>query len=505
MKNIGDLLMVRKQVLLIRPKSVLQSYAGFYPPLSLVSLAGVLEKNGYGVKILDGVAEQNFYQKLGDELKKSIVVGITALTSEIMDAIKILKFIKKNSDLPIVVGGWHVTLFPEQTCSDELVDFVITHEGEMPFYKLVDALCHKKSYKKIPNLAYREREIVIKNPPEIMNMEMLPMPAYHFVDMEKYISKTIMDGKRIRWFPYQSTRGCPHKCSFCINPVVGNYRYRVRSIEKTIEEIKYLINKYKINGILFIDYNFFVNRARVLELCGKLKELNIKWYAECRADYFREGHVDDEVLSKCKEAGLFSLTIGAESGSPKILKKMCKDISIEQIINSAKKCAKHGIIPDYSFIIGIPGEKKEDILMTLTLIKRLKKIVPYMTGGVNTYRPYPKTELTLEAAKYGFREPEKFKEWADKKNSLMFSERTYPQPWQIDSEYVNSVSFFGTMYLSGSSDEKLKLKNIPERLFRSMAKFRVKTGFFSFPIDMELYNLYSALKKKLYIKLKAGR
>lgn len=495
--------MVGKQVLLIRPKSVLKSYAGFYPPLSLVSLAGVLEKNGYVVKILDAVAEQNFYRKLNEELKKSFVVGITALTSEIMDAINILKFVKKNSDLPTVMGGWHVTLFPEQTCNDELVDFVITHEGEISFYKLVDALCHKKSYKKIPGLVFKEKSVVKKNPHEIVDMEILPMPAYHLVDMEKYVSETILDGKRIRWFPYQSTRGCPHKCSFCINPVVGNYRYRAKSIEKTIEEIKYLINKCKINGILFIDDNFFVNRARVLELCKRFRELNIKWFAECRADYFRKGHVDDDVLSKCKEAGLFSFTIGAESGSPKILEKMCKNITIEQIINSARQCAKHKIIPDYSFIIGLPGEKKEDVLMTLALIKRLKKIVPYMTGGVNTYRPYPKTELTLEAAKYGFREPEKFKEWTDKKNSLMFSERTYPQPWQIDSKYVNSVSFFGTIYLSGSSDEKLRLKDIPDRLFRSIANFRVKTGFFSFPLDMELYNLYSALKKKLYIRLKS--
>ena len=142
------------------------------------------------------------------------------------------------------MGGWHVTLFPVQTCSDPLVDFVITHEGESSFLKLANALREKKSYKKIPGLVYKDNNQIKCNPPKFIDFNSTPLLAYHLVDTERYISESTFEGRKMRWFPYQSTRGCPHRCTFCINPTCGNTKYRMKDPDKVISEIKQVIKTF---------------------------------------------------------------------------------------------------------------------------------------------------------------------------------------------------------------------------------------------------------------------
>jgi anaerobic magnesium-protoporphyrin IX monomethyl ester cyclase len=500
---------MENKVVLIRPQSLTSAYSGIYPPLSLLAIASPLEEKGYKVKIIDAVVEKDYYEIIEKETKDALIVGLTAMTSEIKNGIEILKFIKKKSPkIPTVLGGWHATLLPFQTCSDDLVDYVVLNEGEKVITELADALKENRSVDNIKGLTYSDESGKVKlNPSHYLDYQTLNPPAYHLVEMEQYISTTKVKGKEIRWFPYQASRGCPHRCTFCVNHVAGNFKYRMREPEVIRKELMDLMKRYKINGILFIDDNLFVNREKIYGLCKGIKGLGLTCFGECRADYFREGHVDEEMIKLAKEAGIDHMTIGAESGSPKILKRMVKDVTVEQIINSAKVCKKHGVTPDYSFIIGIPGETREDMFMTLGLIKTLSKICPEMTGGVNTYRPYPRSGLTRDCEKYGFKEPTSFKQWEDQEYSLLYTERTYPQLWQFDPDLVSNVSYFSTLYFSSNTAIKNAIKNFEIKRFPSipfllLARLRMRAQYFGFPLDKKLNKAYSNLKKVIYTAIK---
>tara|TARA_Y100000310_G_C20518264_1_gene732306 strand:- start:94 stop:1071 length:978 start_codon:yes stop_codon:yes gene_type:complete len=322
------------------------------------------------------------------------------------------------------------------------------------------------------------------------------------IDMKKYIPES--EGKT--WISYQSSRGCPHNCTFCVNRVTNNTRYRTRSAEKVVEDVEFLVKKYNVGGVIFIDDNFFVKKQRVIDICKGIikKNLKISWIGECRADYFKKGLVDEEVLEWCSKAGLTELTIGAESGSKKMLEFMCKGITNEQILHSARICKKYNIVPDYSFIIGLPTEKKEDVLLSLRLVKKLLKMNPNMLGGINTYRPYPKSEIADLLEKQGkFHPPKTLRDWSKGKYVSMYVERTFKQPWQFSPTYIENVSFYATLALTFLPIKRnLNPKNIVDFFFSYLARIRLNMNFFTLSLDKDIYAVYQKFKKKLYLKLK---
>jgi len=500
---------MKNKILLIKPENKVEADIGTPIPLSLLCLASVLEKEGFEVKIIDAMITKNYLGLIEKELEDSFLVGVTALTSEIGGAIDVLKFVKAKSDIPTVLGGWHPTLFPIQTCSDPLVDFVIVNEGEIALLKLAQALKTGKSYKKIAGLVYKENFAkptkfskdngeVQSNPMEFLNLDELPIPAYHLVNMENYIVTT----RRRRWVYYQSSRGCPHNCSFCINKVTNNSRYRVQSPERVIKGLKFLMSKYKANGFVITDDNFFVQRDRAKKVCElMLKEkLNIEWRAECRADYFREGFVDDEILDLATRAGLVELTIGAESGSQKMLEYMHKDITVKDIIHSTKMCKKYGIRQASGFIIGLPTETKDDILLTLKLIKKMLKINPQLISGIGTFRPYPKSPICQDLVRAGqFKEPQTFRDWSKESVIKLYTEGILNQPWQFSPSYIDNVGFFGTRGLLLSVQlNNFKIRRSIDLVFSTIAYLRLMTGFFALPLDKYIFTHYQRLKKKIY-------
>ncbi|MBI4779108.1 radical SAM protein, partial [Candidatus Falkowbacteria bacterium] len=168
--------------------------------------------------------------------------------------------------------------------------------------------------------------------------------------------------------PSLTSRGCPHRCTFCINAILKN-NWRAREAEQVLEDLKIIKSKPYFAGkpLRFWDENFFVDLKRARAIINGMidRNLTIPWETTVRAGYLKEGQIDDDFLAKLKQSGCYLLSFGAESGSPEILKKIKKDITPEEIINSAKMCLKHGIIPQYTFMIGLPGETKPDMLMTL--------------------------------------------------------------------------------------------------------------------------------------------
>lgn len=482
------------------------------PPMSLLCLTAVLEKEGYSVKIVDALVEgENTLDIVRKESKDAILVGISVMTVQVKEAIKISEVVKLNSKAPVVWGGCQPTLFPRQTCQDELVDFVVVGEGEYTLLELVRALEAEKSYRNIRGLVYKEEGIVKVNPRHVyLNMENLPTPAYHLVDMDPYLISISTSGKRERIGIIETSRGCPYRCAFCINVVTNNRRYRMKSAQKVLEEIGKMIEKYNVNTVAFRDDNFFVNKDRVKEICQGIIKRNYKVTldASCRADCFRKGFLDERLLPLMKKSGWIGFRIGAESGSPRILELIKKDITVDQTIFSAEMCRKYRILPTYSFIVGFPGETRKDMLMTIKLIKKIKKVNPDASIGVGSFRPYPGSNLYDSCVKLGyFKEPKTLRQWGDEEFFRVYTSEINENDmlWTNNPKFVINMCHYATLadkkIINILNSERYSiLTRFGYAFIILLAKIRWKFGVFSFPYDEYLFKVFSTYQKPIKYK-----
>ena len=281
-------------------------------------------------------------------------------------------------------------------------------------------------------------------------------------------------------------------------------------------DLERIVKRYNLDYIAFQEDNFFVDKERVKKIClGIIKRgLKFEWFAECRADYFKAGHISEEIWELAKKAGLHTLTIGAESGSELSLEIMKKDIKLEDTINAARICNAKGIIPAFSFIMGMPGEEKKEIYKTVDFICTLIKICPSMCSGINVFFPYPKCELTRGLVEKGLlKEPTTLSGWVKENDELMgmyinlYSKKNINRPWQKNFWLIQNISYYINLSMRYSEPEIrkfLKERNIryyPYIFFRFLAKERMKHKFFSLTIDKWIYekvnHIYSIFKHEV--------
>lgn len=492
------------KILLIRPDNELPKKIGsFSPPLGLIYIASTLKEKGYKIKIIDAQCEKDYEKKILEHAKDSLIVGISILSIDVKSAYKITKIIKSNINVPIVWGGWHATLFPEQIIKNKLIDFVITGEGEYKFLRLVESLKGKKNIKNIPGLLFKKRGKIYwnKDKEEYINLDDLPRPDFSLVDVDNYINQNI-GGKVGRTLHLFTSRGCPYQCTFCCNPITNNRKFRAVSAKKVVDEIEYLVKQYDLRFIYFADDNFFLNPERVRKICQEMldRKLNIKWFAQCRVDYLKSNHLGRDLLILAKMAGLDDLTFGIESGSELILKKIKKGITLEEIYNAAKLCNDYDIRAEFSIIIGFPRETKKDLYKTIDMILRLKKICPNSIFSLTTFMLYPKTEITQNLIKQGyFKEPESLEEWCGGASNLYMGYTECYAPWLKDPELVKNVFYYVLLY-TNSCPQKIESKHLIYLFFRFLTKKRLKNKFFYFNLDKWIYNSVLYLYHKLEVK-----
>lgn len=343
---------------------------GVYPPLGLAYIAATLEKNGHEVKIVDCDVEENYEEKIYRLCREfqPQMAGFYAMTWNYGLAKKISDQIKTIDEKIItVLGGPNITTMPEDSLKYGKFDFGVLGEGEETIIELVEKLENKKEieFEQILGLVFRKEGKIVINQYRalIADLNSIPFPARHLLPMEKYFD---VFSKHKKFATIIATRGCPFNCIFCDrkNRMGKNWRYR--SVANIVQEIKEIIEKYDIHEFMFFDDNLIVNKNWAHELMSELKKLDIIW--ECRE---RVDMVDEQMLRAMKEAGCYRIRFGFESGDNEILKKLKKDITVEQSLASAKLCRKIGIDIFGYFIIGAPGETKETARKTINLALKI--------------------------------------------------------------------------------------------------------------------------------------
>jgi radical SAM superfamily enzyme YgiQ (UPF0313 family) len=193
---------------------------------------------------------------------------------------------------------------------------------------------------------------------------------------------------------------------------------------------------------------------------------------------------------KLKNSGCYLLSFGAESGSQKILKKIDKDITREQILDSAKRCLNHGIIPQYSFMVGLPGEKREDIDQTIDLIDELLKLGERVQIlGPQAFRPYPGSALYEECLRSGWRAPQGLEDWSQAISDEMSYLTPYHFSWVENPDLVSSLEAyarFGAQSWKSAFGSTVNANKFLKTVFIFVCKIRWKTRFFKWPIEYKM-------------------
>ena len=367
--------------------SVVDEETGLYPPLGLLYVASFAEQQtSHTVEVLDCLVDRLSYAQLEDKIRnrKPDLVGIQATTFTLIDAILTAKTVKGiDRSIPVVVGGPHVFLYPEETLAVREVDYIIRGEAEESFSSLLEALDRGGDLGSIPGLGYKRNGNLYLNPapPLIDNLDRLPPPARHLIPQERYYSVL---AKQTPITTMMTSRGCPMRCIFCDRPHLGK-QFRYRGAESVVEEMA-LCRDSGIKEIFVYDDTFSIRKDRVLDICQAIhdRKLDIHW--DIRAHI---NTIDEEVLDALASAGCSRIHYGVESGNREILKILKKGIDLEQTKRVFHMTRDRGITTLAYFMIGNPTETPAQIDETFRFACALDP--DFVHISITT--PFPGTEL----------------------------------------------------------------------------------------------------------------
>ncbi len=346
------------------------------PPISLMGLAAISEKLGFETKIIDAPIERKTLKQLEEFLKGWEPQWVAANTSldTLESDLASLKVAKEGGAKTIVFGYAPTIKDTELIEKASFIDFAIRGEPEKTFQELIESSLPPIS---IRGLTFRQNGSIKRNQdrPFIDNLDELPFPAHYLIRNKLYRVPTTGE----IFTTIQTSKGCPHRCTFCLSHVLNGFKIRQRSVSNIIEEITFVVQKLHIHNFFFRADTFTFDKQWVLQLCHEIikHKLRITWFCNSRVDA-----VDEEMLIAMKKAGCQLITFGVESGDSRILKYIKKGITKEQVKETIYLTKKSGILAGAIYIIGLPGDTLESIYNTIHFSKEVDsdgvEFIPYL-------------------------------------------------------------------------------------------------------------------------------
>ncbi len=398
------------------PESLNKS-RGHLPSLGLLYIGANLKRhNIHDVKVLDTQVENLSYKQIADRIaeERPNIVGIQVFTYSFLDALNVAEITKKVSkEIMVVMGGPHILFYPKETLNFPYVDYVVIGEGEEIFAELVETLSTGEKRADIKGVGYKDKgEIIVNNSPGIIrNLDDLPLPDRTMLPYQKYSS---ILSKNHPVTTMMTSRGCPYRCTFCHEAGV---KYREASPAVVVSEIEECL-KLGIREIFIHDDTFTVNRKRVFKICEEIMRRGLKFDWDVRG---RVDTVNKDLLTMMKKAGCVRISYGVESGNQKVLDRLKKGITLEQIYKAFRYSKEVGITTLADFMIGSPGEGKEELSQTMNLLRKIKP--DFVQFSLTT--PFPGTKLYKQGIEDGIIDRDYWKEFATKPDAAFL-----PPAWE---------------------------------------------------------------------------
>jgi len=482
------------KILLYNPTSAIVKHRF---PNAILNIAASI--NGkYGWTIVDGNREEFPYEKIRSCLATGEFkyIGFTVMPGpQAKQAIPFAKKIKEEFPQTIMIwGGYFPTNHFKVVLTSGYVDFVVNGPGDHAFPRLIDALENNTPYELIKNIIYKtaDNNVIKTIKEDLIEQDTLPELPYNQLNeiypVERYLGKTFLGN---RTMAYHSSIGCPFTCSFCAVVPTYEARWKAKSAEHVYKDVKYIKDKWGADAIEFHDNNFFVSEKRVVEFSKLIMPEKMNWWGMARIDTMDK--FKDETLALIREAGCRIIFFGAESGNDKMLKQMDKGgtQSGEQILRFAGRLKKFDLIPEYSFVLGMPAPTPEEVMeqidFDINFIKQVKAVNPRTEIILYTYSPVATegSDLYNNVLKMGFKYPKTLEDWASPQWEGFDMRRNPLTPW-LTPEMIDKIRNFETVlngYYPTVAD--IRLNGLKRKLMHLTAGLRYKASFYQYPYEIK--------------------
>lgn len=389
----------------------------------------------------------------------------------------------RHPGLRVVWGGYFPSIHAAACARDPAVDVVVRGPGERTAVELLDAFDAGADPLGIPGVAvWRDGHLLTGPERPFERSTAFPDLPYERLDMERYAARTFL-GRRT--FNHHTSQGCPYFCNFCAVVNLFDGRWLPDPAEHVIRTVDRLATTYRADAVEFHDNNFFAWERRTREVAEGITRHGLSWWGEARVDTLCE--YGEATWTAMARSGLRMVFFGAETGDPEALARMDKGgLRVEQIREVNLRCRAHGIAPEFSFVLGNPGDPERDVAMTLALVRTLKaeneraEIILYL------YTPVPLPGMYDAARAGGFRFPETLDDWIDPARHAFDARRDPRTPWITDRLVRRVADFETVLHARHPSASDLNLAPWQRRVLRTLAAPRWRLGRYGAPWELRL-------------------
>ena len=480
----------RKPVVLFFPSYYSDEAA---PPLALIHLAAPLVARGHEVRIVDSAVEDDPEKAVLQALDGACALGVSMVTGPmITQGVSVAAAARAaRPDLPVVAGGWHPSILPEQTLRSPLFDAVVKGQGEITLAERVERWNEVECDLTGVAGAFFKRgaDIVANAPRGYTDINALPRRPFEIVDFERYASRC----HGFRWLLYCSSHGCPWDCSYCSNASVYGRNWKPLHADRTVDEMSELAARYRLDVIDIIDDNYLVRRDRAVEIAEKLlsKGTTFGYFIQTRTD--QVDRLSDDELRLLRRSGLKRIFFGIESGSKRVLQTVNKRLDLETAYRTAERCHRAGVEASFNLIFGLPGEDASDLRDTIAMVDTIGKRNPEAAFFTNIFSPYPGSPIFPEAVRLGVQEPASLEEWA------IFYPKIQKLPWLEGKAHARIQRIRDYIRIGYSARKRVVhrpegFKDLVRRALQAMARFRLRRLAVGFPVEVWALRAWKEVK-----------
>jgi radical SAM superfamily enzyme YgiQ (UPF0313 family) len=464
------------------------------PPLALLHIAAPLVARGYDVRIVDSALSADPVADVLAAAEGALVLGVSMVTGPmITQGVDVARAVRsRHPEVPIVAGGWHPSILPEETLRSPYFDAVVKGQGEITFLEIVERYAAgERSLAGIAGCLFKEGDRICRNPDRgYTDIGGLPRRPFHLVDFEAYARKC----QGYRWILFCTSHGCPWDCSFCSNASVYGRNWKPLTPEASVAEIGDLARRYRLDAVDIIDDNYLVRRDRALEIAERIiaEGLSFEYFIQTRTDQI--DRLSGEELKILARSGLRRVFFGLESGSEKVMRSVNKRLDLETAYRTAARFREVGIQPSFNLIFGFPAEEEEDLRETLEVVGRIGRANPDAAFFTNIFSPYPGSPIWPLAVQKGVQEPQTLEEWAE------FFPKIQVLPWLSGAKHARIQrlrEFIRLGYGNGHMvvHRPRGFRRFLLGLIQWVARLRLRSMAIHFPVEVWALKAFRSLRR----------
>jgi anaerobic magnesium-protoporphyrin IX monomethyl ester cyclase len=451
-------------------------------PLGLLAVSTPLLGAGYTVLIIDSTIVPDYKARVLEEVKDALCLGISLITGPmISETVEIARAVKRwNKDFPIVLGGWHPSLLPEQTLEADYIDIIARGQGEDTMLEIAQRLENRAPLDDVKGVGFK-RDAKLHLTPErpLKPITAMPPKAYHLADFTAYEK---VCGRR--WAMYLSSFACPFNCSYCTNAGVYGRKWNALPVEQVVEETVDLTRRYRLELLWMADDNFLVDLERSLQIAEGLIRAGSTYKWSIQATTNLTARLSVEELRLLCRSGLHQICQGIETASPKVMKLMNKGFQdLDSIYKSTERCVEAGVIPSFNIIFGYPGEGMKERRETINFMMDVCRRFPGAEFWTNIFTPYPGSPIFHRAKELGIEVPKSLEGWVD------YFPRYTVLPWLKGKDHQTVQTMRDYLRIAFdrapiAADHRDWFSKTMTRLTGYPARWRLDHDFYALPVEL---------------------